>query len=264
MQTPVDDQIQYLYKYRSLSDTSSSFAERIFTHNELYFPKPSEFNDPFDCSPVATLDATENQFATYLDGLYKRRMPHLSRADRRASVKSVLKDRTRNNNSILAYQTLKESMAKVVELAGVLSLSARCNHILMWSHYADSHRGICLRFKASSTTPFFGRAQRVVYQAERPKLNLILDNHETQSTKALLAKADFWGYEEEWRIVEHELGPGVHQFPPELLDGVILGARISDENKQNVMSWVATRKNNLEILQARFNDKSFRLDIVPV
>lgn len=253
--------IQYLYKYRSLAGPSAAFVERIFTHNELYFPKPSEFNDPFDCSPTATLDATDEQFADYLDGFYKRRMPHLSRADRRLSIKNVMKDGSRNHRSSPALDMFKESLSQVVELAGVLSLSAKCNHILMWSHYADSHRGICLRFKASSTTPFFGRAQCVTYQAARPKLNLILDSPEVQNEKALLKKADFWSYEEEWRIIEHDLGPGVHSFPPELLDGVILGARISANDKQRVFEWTSD-KPNLEVLQAKFSSSDFRLEIL--
>lgn len=257
------DDIHHLYKYRSLAGPASTFVERIFTHNELYFPKPSEFNDPFDCSPTASLEATDEQFAEYLDGLYKRRMPHLSRADRRLSVKNAMKDRVRNHKSHLALQTLAGSLSQVVELAGVLSLSAKCDHILMWSHYADSHRGVCLRFKASSTTPFFGRAQRVSYQTARPKLNLIMDSHEVQSEKALLTKADFWGYEEEWRIIEHDLGPGVHRFPPELLDGVILGARISANDRQRVLDWTSGRRG-IDILQAKFSNSEFRIEVSPL
>jgi hypothetical protein len=159
---------------------------------------------------------------------------------------------------------VKDSIAEIVELAGVFSLSAKCDHILMWSHYADSHRGICLRFRAFSTTPFFGKAQRVIYQSARPKLNVVLDSHETQSEKALLTKADFWSYEEEWRIVEYEPGPGIHQFPPELLDGIILGAKISPTDRQKVLGWAAMRGNSFEILQAQFSDSEFRLNIVPV
>ena len=48
---------RHLYKYRSLSTkkdkedqkTIREYTSRILTHNEIYFAKPSEFNDPFDC-----------------------------------------------------------------------------------------------------------------------------------------------------------------------------------------------------------------------
>lgn len=250
--------IEYLYKYRSLSGRSAEFVERLLLHNELYFPRPLEFNDPFDCYPVASLDATRDELAVYLDDQYKRRMPHLSRAERRRSV-SDIKDRLRNHKSKAAIDTMNAAMSEAVNSAGVLSLSAKPDHVLMWSHYADSHRGICIRFKASSTTPFFGRAQRVTYQADRPILNLIHDPPDVQMEKALLTKADFWSYEEEWRIVEHEVGPGIHTFPASLLNAVVLGARITSDDRARIIEMVANRKTQTEILQARIDDKKFRL-----
>lgn len=253
--------IDFLYKYRSLSGRSAEFVERLLIHDELYFPRPLEFNDPFDCCPVPSLEATQDEFAKYLDRLYKKYMPNLSRADRRRNVSNIAKDPSRNHLSMASNVALNNTMNEAVNSAGVLSLSARADHVLMWSHYADSHRGICVRFRASSTTPFFGRAQRVVYQADRPVLNLIHDSPEAQSEKALLTKADFWSYEEEWRIVEHEAGPGVHKFPAGLLDAVILGARISPKDQERITKLVAQRRTKTDILHAQIDTKRFRLTI---
>jgi hypothetical protein len=255
-----DADIRYLYKYRSLSGRSAEFVERLLLHDELYFPQPLEFNDPFDCCPVASLDVTEDQFTNYLDGLYKRMAPRLTRADRRRKVSDVLRD-FRNHKSKMAIDVTNKVMAEAVNSAGVLSLSAKPDHVLMWSHYADSHRGICIRFQASSTTPFFGRAQRVIYQPDRPVLNVILDSRDARAEKALLTKADFWSYEEEWRIVEHEAGPGTHRFPASLLDAVILGARIALDDKERVLGLIRRRKTKAKILQAQIDAKKFRLTI---
>jgi hypothetical protein len=255
------DDVTHLYKYRSLSGESFRFVERLLLHNELYFSRPTEFNDPLDCCPVPSLRVTEDEFAKYLNDLYKRQMPELSSTDRRRSVRAILNDPMRNHRSGAAVGAFRTAMNDAVNSAGVLALSARPDHILMWSHYADSHRGICLRFQASSTTPFFGRAQRVLYQVERPVLNLIHDSPGHQSEKALLTKADFWSYEEEWRIVEHEAGPGVHKFPSELLDGVILGARISQGNRESILSWLRQRPTPTEIFQAQIDPAKFRLQI---
>lgn len=156
---------------------------------------------------------------------------------------------------------LDNAIAEIIDSAGVLSLSAKPDHVLMWSHYADSHRGICLRFRASSTTPFFGRAQRVVYQVQRPALNVMHDTPHIQSEKALLTKADFWSYEEEWRIVEHDGGPGIHKFPRELLDTVILGAHISPEDQGKVLKWIEQRTTETNVLQTQVDAKNFRLRI---
>jgi hypothetical protein len=150
------DDVQHLYKYRSLAGVSAQFVERLILHNELYFPRPNEFNDPFDCCPVPSLRATRDEFARYLNDLYKRRMPRLSRADRRHSVTAILRDSLRDHRSKAAIEAFKRALDEAVNSAGVLSLSAKPDHILMWSHYADSHQGICLRFRASQTTPFLG------------------------------------------------------------------------------------------------------------
>ena len=60
-------QTKQLYKFRSIPKDSSdpkkpdpkklhSYIERIFLHNELYFPSPIELNDPLDCRPLLTVD----------------------------------------------------------------------------------------------------------------------------------------------------------------------------------------------------------------
>jgi hypothetical protein len=254
--------IEHLYKYRSLSGCSSQFVERLLLNSELYFPRPKEFNDPFDCCPASSFSySTQDELATYICGLYRRQKPHLSRAERRRQVSIDCKKLLRKSKHE-RDQIIKSVIEESVNSAGVLSLSTKHNNILMWSHYADSHRGVCFRFKASSTTPFFGRAQPVIYQSARPVLNPIRDNSDTQVDAALLTKAELWSYEDEWRIVEHDQGPGVHNFPAELLDAVILGACISSEDRQKLLKWIALRKQKMEVLTARIDSDEFRLDIL--
>jgi Protein of unknown function (DUF2971) len=206
--------IQHLYKYRSLSGCSSQRVERLLLNSE-YFPPPREFNDPFDCCPASSFkDSTRDELAVHIDSLYRKHMPHLSTAERQHLVSSTCKDLSHKSKHELD-QISKLVMDDAVNSAGVLSLSAKHHNILMWSHYADSHRGVCFRFKASSTTPFFGQAQPVTYQSARPIFNPFDNNLDRQVDAALLTKAELWIYEEEWRIVEYERGPGVHNFPAE-------------------------------------------------
>lgn len=254
-----DEELLHLYKFRSTASNDWPYVERIFTHNELYFAKPSQFNDPFDCYPGVSLEATDAEFASYLDNLYKRRMPHLSRLDRRVSVKTVMKDRARNHRSQAAMDTLHDAMREAVERAGVLSLAASAEPVLMWSHYANAHKGVCFRFRATRDFPFFARAQPVEYKSQRPVINLIRDSPQAQVDKAVLTKADFWSYENEWRIVEHDLGPGVHRFPPETLDGIVFGAKCEPAWIQKVKVLVSGR--NIELLQAHFSKHEFRIHI---
>lgn len=253
--------MEYLYKYRSMSDDVRTYTGRIITDQELYFSHARSFNDPFDCLPAISLKATKDEFEEYLIGLFKRQSPRSTRAERMASVKAIIKDPKRNHKSTQALELLKQGLENAMNLAGVLSLSATDRHVLMWSHYANCHSGICLKFKASRSTPFFGEAQEVDYQTIRPVVNLIHDDPQTFTTKSLLTKADFWAYEKEWRMISPSRPPGVHKYPADLLVGVILGTNMSAENKDIVLNWISSQKRNIDIFQASINEQSFSLDI---
>src|SRR5262249_53331053 len=51
---------------------------------------------------------------------------------------------------------------------GVLCLSECPDDILLWSHYADSHRGLCLEFDVAGYSEVFPRLHAVKYQDEYP------------------------------------------------------------------------------------------------
>ncbi|TOQ20434.1 hypothetical protein CGG99_24155, partial [Vibrio parahaemolyticus] len=41
--------VQSLYKYRAFDPDNTKYIEPIFKNSEIYFPFPSELNDPFEC-----------------------------------------------------------------------------------------------------------------------------------------------------------------------------------------------------------------------
>src|SRR5262249_39812283 len=77
------------------------------------------------------------------------------------------------------------------------SLAGNCTNILLWSHYADSHRGLCIEFDTS--VEHFGVAYKVKYERDYP----VLDLHSGLELAALLYKSDVWQYEEEYRMISH-------------------------------------------------------------
>lgn len=56
---------------------------------------------------------------------------------------------------------------------GILCLSEKPDDILMFSHYAKHHTGICLKFEATDDTEFFGAAQQVNYRSEYPVVDFL-------------------------------------------------------------------------------------------
>ena len=73
-----------------------------------------------------------------------------------------------------------------------------------------------------------------------------------------------WEYEQEWRIVDDEKGKGIQSFPVEALRGVILGCRISPEDKENVFRWCSERRHGPALYEAREKQEDFGLDIIRI
>ena len=91
-----------------------------------------------------------------------------------------------------------------------------CNR-LMWSHYADNHRGLCIEYDFSAFDPFSAGVifAPVIYSPKRPQVpekllnDVATDQLDRQDyrflTSTLFTKDSVWQYESEWRIVK-----GVH------------------------------------------------------
>ncbi len=208
------------------------------------------------------MEATKAQLRKYYEGVYARQVPSMSRAARRTESKEIARDPRRNPAD---PQNLRDFKTKyhttVTEKIGLLCLSEVPNDLLMWSHYADSHRGVCLVFDWQ--TEFFGKAQAVIYQRKRPSLNPILQSYEQMLNHALLTKSDHWQYEREWRIFHYKQGAGVYLFPAQALIGIILGSQISPENRAQVVGWVGNRASPITLYQALVSDVEFAVNIEP-
>src|SRR5262249_42425154 len=76
-------------------------------------------------------------------------------------------------------------------------------NLLMWSHYAESHKGICLEF--STQNAVMCCAQQIEYRREFPILALYSSSHD-DNLVPLLTKSDVWTYESEYRLVAQERG----------------------------------------------------------
>ena len=89
----------------------------------------------------------------------------------------------------------------------VCCFSKNMDNILMWSHYADSHRGVCLEWTVGAEDESVKtRLRDVTYEnvpvvldeVKRTK-NGHLDINITTNGKFLFQKFNYWGYEEEIR-----------------------------------------------------------------
>lgn len=252
----INEDPQFLYLYRHLQGKHREWTKRILTKSVLYFASPAAFNDPFDCrvhfdSSKLSRRALKIKHSKFLKQL------SLNRSERRAKASKDV--HALKNEDIIAQVTrgIQEETYKL----GVLSFSATGRNILLWSHYAAGHTGLCLKFVATSHTRFMGRALPVQYSEMYPRIGL-LDDPGRQAEIFVLTKAMDWQYEKEWRIIE-DRGKGEGLFPEELLVEVILGARMKQEDKEAVAEWIRERKSPVQLSQASVGPGSFSLDIAP-
>jgi hypothetical protein len=250
----------FLYKYCKLNEDKSEWIQRIFTHNEIYFASPEQFNDPFDCRVQASFDATDNDWEEYLDVMMKDRHPELDYKERAAFVRQLM------NSGWLEDPGPKQKIVRDVQDAineiGVLCLSEVRDDILMWSHYSDSHRGLCLQFDIKSTFYPFGELLfKVEYTSSYPQINILRDRKD-QTRKVLLTKSDIWKHEKEWRIFDPDNGPGIRAYPAEMLTGVIFGCEMPHESRQLIREWAKGRQIPLKFYQAIKKETDFGLEII--
>jgi hypothetical protein len=144
---------------------------------------------------------------------------------------------------------------------GLYCLSRVQDRILMWSHYAQEHRGYCLEFEATDHTPVFGEAQPVLYSDDYPIIEFFETPHEKRVDLVFLTNYTGWAYEEEWRIIDVHNGSGLRTYPTELLKGVIFGLRMSANDKDRVREWVARRGHPVRFLQAVQDGRNFSIEI---
>jgi len=248
------------YKYRSLDGQALEWVERTVLHDEIYLAPAESFNDPFDLRAVFDFEA--DPAIQRADFIRKSRHfePHLSECEHNAAADPVMADALDPANiasTTMLFQFMHNQMMR--SAVGIYCVSTVPDNILMWSHYASHHRGICLEFDGLSA--LMAHAQQVRYVAERPAINPYVGEPERMMECALLTKAKQWGYEAEWRIISQG-GPGALRFDPAELTGIIIGASAPQTTVDTVRKWCAQRSLPLRITRAQVDARTFRLNLV--
>jgi Protein of unknown function (DUF2971) len=183
----------YLYRY-----FSKQWAESLLLKGKMFFPCAADFNDPFDCRARITF-GSRLQRQRFARELMNERLCHLPKHERKKVAKKA--------KSAQAYEVAHSQFLKRFhEKVGVLCFSEKCDDILMWSHYAKSHTGLCVEFSRSQYLTF---ALKVQYVEEYPTLDFFKTTGDMQSPfdaqwvadRLYLSKATDWKYEKEWRLL---------------------------------------------------------------
>lgn len=242
----------FLYKYRCVSDRSLKMLEE----GKYYFAPAHSFNDPLDCAvdPIYELPPIEKIIENQAKVLQDNEGISFQEALQKSQIIKIL---PRSKLEIL-LQRLRNSIQSMLQYEyGVLSLSAKNNNILMWSHYADYHKGFCIEFKRSFGNAL-GSTQPVQYVREYPRFNYFDDLPGNIAKRIILTKADDWSYETEWRGIQ-KANTQV-RYTDDMIAGIIFGLRMPDDHKREIHQIFKDNKHII-FYQAELMPRKFNLAI---
>ncbi len=240
----------FLYKYREVNP-DKPFTRSMIIDGEFYFSSPDTFNDPFDCGTTFTIPADpegRDQLLRYLAGF--------TDIDTATDIVRTMADpRVRQ---YFEQHDLPNVMRDLTRSIGLCCFSELKDSILMWSHYAMCHRGICVEIDTEKLTIDHHRMfAKVAYSPNYPTATMPLNQSDLWSI--VYTKAQQWQYEREWR--SRCKPPGIVRLGAEAIIGVILGCMISDVDETAIREWSAARQVPLKITKCVKSTVAYQLEL---
>lgn len=255
-----------LYKYRVWEN---NYHKRILTEDEMFFASSEDFNDPFDCAVPIRYDALKGTAKIQIiEDRLKKRLPHLDKEKRRQLTKLAIKEGFNPESKAEMHDYQKK---QIQESFGICSLTEDRKNIVMWSHYADFHKGFCVGFNVNQLNKFIEEKskkiptplllEKIEYSSNYPTLIPVRTSIPEVFIKALTTKSSFWKYEKEYRLII--LG-GTTRFtvtlPKETICEVIVGCKMRLEMRQEIQATLKKRNLRIPLFKAKMKTSNFGLD----
>ena len=247
-----------MYKYQQIKPNT---LDGLRNHR-LWFSSPARFNDPFDCNVSCFLGRNKQDFESRLESFFGP-----SDAMVRMLKKSEAGWRHKNEALMLMLRFIYSRKIHVC------SLSTEWDNMLMWSHYAKQHTGMCLVFDSYKAGLIRDNVLPVQYFAKYPAYLVDarrIGNLEMLAKQLLAVKSSEWEYEHEWRAFmvnekndRKSVKGSLHEYDPSLLIGIVFGINTSPAARKKVEKALEQRSSrpHVRLYQARAVQGDFRIAI---
>ncbi|WP_323905511.1 DUF2971 domain-containing protein [Aeromonas veronii] len=181
--------MEILYKYTNF------FGVHALTNPQLRLSIPSTLNDPFE-------------------GIFNEKLENemFDKFDLETLKIYISENSNAKTKDAIKRMTIKD----IINIYGIIAMSETPRNLLMWAHYANEHKGICIGYKADLFDDLAHCPEsRLNLESKRPK-KVNYDNirpHETKSKcndinelikeleNHFTTKSDEWIYEKEHRYI---------------------------------------------------------------
>lgn len=229
-----------LYRYMGFGQY---WRNNLF-QGQIHLSKPKDFNDPFDSVPFVDFKEFWNKDGDRIfeqnNGFSLKLSPDLQKEQIFILQKEMI-EFTQNEMRVCCFSEQKNSM-------------------LMWSHYADSHKGFCIEYDTdripNNIKKFF---LPVIYQENIHNSTFDFNDTQYNSFNFLFFKSKEWEYEKEWRIAVYQ-----KQIIDELnflnyISAVTLGIDCGEENKNEIVKW--GKQRGITVYEEDINYQNYIIDI---
>jgi Protein of unknown function (DUF2971) len=286
-----------LSKYRSVNN----YSLKNLADDTVWLADPFQLNDPFDSGLGV-------QFEIYAEYFNERSADHLAKmasdsglidrdeADKLAArpegLQKLMRALSEKESSLslnhsdefitailAAFE--KQSTAAVEKTMAVLRKSLKLcsfsevhDSIVMWSHYADYHRGFCIEYPVGELPPGDIRRRMlfpVVYADELFDATAIFQEmlaggrvaNNLFALAACLQKSSEWSYEKEWRLAfPAGIIPSSTAYLMPRPSAIFLGAKITPSARESVLAIVEPK--GIPVFHMLLSNNSFRLHAEPL
>lgn len=238
------DRPNIIYKYHKVNQHLFD----LLMNGQLWFSHQNELNDPYDCkyalSDSLLVSLLKSSSDTFLKDL-KERVPSdnfMSQDKFFDIIFPVLK----SNELMEKFYTMLFG-----EMLGwnVCCFTTNPLNEIMWSHYAENNKGVCLEFDLSKTPELHEKLFPVNYTDTFPEINSI-----DELSDALLTKRTAWSKEVEWRILSNVKGGKV--FNKDSLTAIYFGCNVSTFTIDNIRKTITSScYNKINLKQLKFRIK---------
>lgn len=280
----------FFYKYFSFEG-----AVKTLENNTFLYKAPAFFNDPFDSQIILQPGISEEEMAEiFFDALAeaivkKQPEPRLGlTADRLSSlpshldkdgllrIKEELLAAIPKNYFMDAHKKAADGQWQCFRDNVVFCVTEKFDNLLMWSHYADEHKGAVFKIKCiEEKQSLLCAALPVIYNNRYPQYGNIEEwrnfvnsgnppNIQRVYNELITTKSTEWEYENEWRVVfprSEDRGKEfvLLNFNPEEIEHVILGCRMPEEGRTLLSRLIREKYPLTKIFQARKSQNEFCL-----